>query len=53
MLNCLVAAIPGGDRVISAEEVFELRFNHSDFRTAFGRSLAIAQRRRGYPESIR
>jgi len=53
MLNCLAAAIPGGDRVISAEEVFELRFNHSDFRTAFGRFLAIAQRRRGYPESIR
>lgn len=25
MLNCLAAAIPGGDRVISAEEVFELR----------------------------
>ncbi len=26
MLNCLAAAIPGGDRVISAEEVWELRF---------------------------
>ncbi|MCD4525226.1 Flp pilus assembly complex ATPase component TadA [Nocardioides sp. cx-173] len=25
MLNCLAAAIPGGDRVVSAEEVFELR----------------------------
>jgi pilus assembly protein CpaF len=25
-LNCLAAAIPGGDRVVSAEEVFELRF---------------------------
>jgi pilus assembly protein CpaF len=24
MLNCLAAAIPGGDRVVSAEEVFEL-----------------------------
>src|SRR3954453_9227200 len=24
MLNCLAAAIPGGDRIISAEEVFEL-----------------------------
>jgi pilus assembly protein CpaF len=31
MLNCLAAAIPGGDRVISAEEVFELRFNHPDW----------------------
>ena len=26
LLNCLAAAIPGGDRVVSAEEVFELRF---------------------------
>ena len=26
MLNCLAAAIPGGERVVSAEEVFELRF---------------------------
>ena len=31
LLNCLAAAIPGGDRVISAEEVFELRFNHPDW----------------------
>jgi pilus assembly protein CpaF len=31
MLNCLAAGIPGGDRVISAEEVFELRFNHPDW----------------------
>jgi pilus assembly protein CpaF len=30
-LNCLAAAIPGGDRVISAEEVFELRFHHPDW----------------------
>jgi pilus assembly protein CpaF len=30
-LNCLASAIPGGDRVISAEEVFELRFNHPDW----------------------
>ncbi|MCB0889821.1 MAG: CpaF family protein, partial [Nocardioidaceae bacterium] len=30
MLNCLAAAIPGGDRVISVEEVFELRFPHPD-----------------------
>ena len=28
LLNCLAAAIPGGDRVVSAEEVFELRFPH-------------------------
>ena len=28
LLNCLAAAIPGGDRVVSAEEVFEQRFPH-------------------------
>jgi pilus assembly protein CpaF len=31
LLNCLASAIPGGDRVISAEEVFELRFPHPDW----------------------
>ena len=31
MLNCLAAAIPGGERVVSAEEVFELRFPHPDW----------------------
>ncbi len=31
MLNCLAAAIPGGDRIVSAEEVFELRFSHPDW----------------------
>ena len=31
MLNCLAAAIPGGDRIVSAEEVFELRFRHPDW----------------------
>lgn len=31
MLNCLAAAIPGGERVVSAEEVFELRFGHPDW----------------------
>ncbi len=31
MLNCLAAAIPGGERVVSAEEVFELRFPHADW----------------------
>ena len=29
--NCLAAAIPGGDRIVSAEEVFELRFSHPDW----------------------
>jgi len=31
MLNCLAAAVPGGERIISAEEVFELRFQHADW----------------------
>lgn len=31
MLNCLAAAIPGGERVVSVEEVFELRFRHPDW----------------------
>lgn len=31
MLNCLAAAVPGGERVVSAEEVFELRFAHPDW----------------------
>jgi pilus assembly protein CpaF len=30
-LNCLAAAIPGGERVVSAEEVFELQFPHPDW----------------------
>ncbi|QIX25968.1 CpaF family protein [Nocardioides sp. JQ2195] len=31
MLNCLASAIPGTERVISVEEVFELRFHHADW----------------------
>ena len=31
LLNCLAAAIPGGERVVSAEEVLELRFPHPDW----------------------
>jgi pilus assembly protein CpaF len=31
MLNCLAAAIPGGERVVSVEEVYELRFTHPDW----------------------
>ena len=30
MLNCLAAAIPGGHRIVSAEEVFELTWSFSD-----------------------
>ena len=40
MLNCLAAAIPGGERVVSAEEVFELRFTHPDW-------VALQTRQRG------
>ena len=31
MLNALAASIPGGQRVVSAEEVFELDFRHPDW----------------------
>jgi pilus assembly protein CpaF len=31
MLNCLAAAIPGSDRIVSAEEVRELRVGHPDW----------------------
>ena len=31
MLNCLSASIPGHERVVSCEEVFELRFDHPDW----------------------
>ncbi len=40
MLNCLAASIPGRDRVVSVEEVFELRFNHPDW-------VAMQTRQRG------
>ena len=30
-LNCLAGSVPGGERIISVEEVFELRFRHSDW----------------------
>ena len=30
-LNCLAAAVPGRERVVSVEEVFELRFSHPDW----------------------
>lgn len=31
LLNCLVAAIPGSQRLVSAEEVFELKCGHPDW----------------------
>ena len=40
MLNCLAAAIPGGQRVVSAEEVYELDFRHPDW-------VALQTRQRG------
>ncbi len=40
MLNALAAAIPGGQRVVSSEEVFELDFAHPDW-------VAMQTRQRG------
>ena len=40
-LNCLAASIPGEDRVISAEEVYELRFNHPDWVALQTRQLGL------------
>lgn len=40
-LNCLAACIPGEDRVISAEEVYELRFNHPDWVALQTRQLGL------------
>ncbi|MBD8868761.1 CpaF family protein [Nocardioides donggukensis] len=31
LLNCLASSIPGTERVVSAEEVYELRFHHPDW----------------------
>ena len=39
-LNALASAIPGGQRVVSAEEVFELDFSHPDW-------VALQTRQRG------
>ncbi len=40
-LNCLAASIPGEERVISAEEVYELRFNHPDWVALQTRQLGL------------
>ncbi len=40
-LNCLAASIPGEDRVISAEEVYELRFSHPDWVALQTRQLGL------------
>src|SRR3954453_9495380 len=40
LLNCLAASIPGRERVVSVEEVFELRFSHPDW-------VAMQTRQRG------
>jgi pilus assembly protein CpaF len=41
MLNCLAASIPGRDRVVSVEEVFELRFSHPDWVAMQTRQLGL------------
>jgi pilus assembly protein CpaF len=43
MLNCLAAAVPGGERVVSAEEVFELRFSHPDWVAMQTRQAGLEQ----------
>ena len=43
LLNCLAAAVPGGERVISAEEVFELRFSHPDWVAMQTRQAGLEQ----------
>jgi pilus assembly protein CpaF len=43
MLNCLGAAVPGGERVVSAEEVFELRFSHPDWVAMQTRQAGLEQ----------
>jgi pilus assembly protein CpaF len=40
-LNCLAASIPGEDRVVSAEEVYELRFSHPDWVALQTRQLGL------------
>jgi len=40
-LNCLAASIPGEDRIVSAEEVFELRFSHPDWVALQTRQLGL------------
>jgi len=49
-LNCLAASTPGGDRVVSAEEVFQLQLNHVNcasglYRDVGGATLAAAAMR--------
>ena len=41
LLNCLAAAIPGGERVVSVEEVFELRFPHPEHARALCKAGAL------------
>jgi pilus assembly protein CpaF len=43
MLNCLAASVPGGERVVSAEEVFELRFSHPDWVAMQTRQAGLEQ----------
>ena len=43
MLNCLAASVPGGERVVSVEEVFELRFSHPDWVAMQTRQAGLEQ----------
>jgi pilus assembly protein CpaF len=52
LLNCLAAAIPGGDRVVSAEEVFELRFPHPDWVPLQTRQRVSLQQGTGFEHHL-
>src|SRR6478736_1216521 len=42
MLNTLGSAVPGGERIVSAEEVYELRFSHPDWVQLQTRQAGLA-----------
>ncbi|HSU03390.1 MAG TPA: ATPase, T2SS/T4P/T4SS family [Nocardioides sp.] len=42
-LNCLAASVPGGERIVSVEEVFELRFSHPDWVAMQTRQAGLEQ----------
>jgi pilus assembly protein CpaF len=41
LLNCLGSAIPGRDRIVSCEEVFELKFAHPDWVAMQTRQIGL------------
>src|SRR6476620_6689249 len=43
MVNCLAAAVPGGERVVRAEEGFALRVAHADWVAMPARQAGLEQ----------